>query len=245
MTKAATESTASTAQGKRYVTYYRVSTEKQGRSGLGLDAQKAAVTGFISPLDKIVAEFTETESGKHNDRPVLAQALAHAKAYGATLLVARLDRLSRNAAFLLALRDSGVPFTAADMPTANHTVVGIMAVIAQAEREAIAARTKAALAIAKAKGTRLGNPNGAQAIKHLGNTHAIAGACSAASTYASKVAPAIHSITAAGIISPTAIARELNARTVPTARGGIWTSQGVINIMDRLNMARTRRTATV
>jgi DNA invertase Pin-like site-specific DNA recombinase len=135
--------------GKRFVTYYRVSTEKQGRSGLGLDAQKASVTAFLSPHDKTVASFTEVETGKRNDRPVLTEAIAHAKAYGATLLIAKLDRLSRNAAFLLTLQDQGVPFVAADMPTANHTVIGILAVIAQAEREAISTRTKAALAQAK------------------------------------------------------------------------------------------------
>lgn len=236
--------THATAQGKRYVTYYRVSTEKQGKSGLGLDAQKATVTAFLSPHDKVLAVFTETESGKRNDRPVLTEAIAHAKAYGATLLIAKLDRLSRNAAFLLTLQDQGVPFVAADMPTANHTVIGILAVIAQAEREAISTRTKAALAQAKARGTRLGNPNGALAIKHLGNREAAQGARDKANAYAIQIAPVLANIHANGITAPAAIARELNARTVPTARGGIWTTQGVINIMQRINMTRERRKAT-
>lgn len=232
-----------TTPGKRYVTYYRVSTEKQGRSGLGLDAQKASVTAFLSPHDRIVASFTETESGKRNDRPVLTEAIAHAKAYGATLLIAKLDRLSRNAAFLLKLQDEGVPFVAADMPTANNTVIGILAVIAQAEREAISTRTKAALAQAKARGTKLGNPNGAQAIRHRGNKEAAQGARDKASAYAAQIAPVLASIHASGFTTPTNIARELNARTVPTARGGIWTIQGVMNVMDRLGMARERRGA--
>jgi DNA invertase Pin-like site-specific DNA recombinase len=223
-----------TATTRRFVAYYRVSTEKQGRSGLGLDAQRAAVGSFVSPSDKIVAEFTETESGKRNDRPVLTEAIAHAKAYGATLLIAKLDRLSRNAAFLLTLQDQGVPFVAADMPTANHTVIGILAVIAQAEREAISARTKAALVQAKARGTRLGNPNGAAAIRHRGNREAAQGARDKASAFAMQVAPVLASVREAGHTTARAIARELNQRTVPTSRGGNWTAQGVINIMGRL-----------
>jgi DNA invertase Pin-like site-specific DNA recombinase len=223
-------------QSKRYVAYYRVSTEKQGRSGLGLDAQREAVALFIpaGSADRIVAEFTETESGKRNDRPVLSDAIAHAKAYGATLLIAKLDRLSRNAAFLLTLRDQGVPFIAADMPSANSTVIGIMAVIAQAEREAISARTKAALEQAKKKGIRLGNPNGAAAIKHLGNAKAAQGAKDKATSFAAQIAPVIADIRKKGHTTPTAIAKELKARTVPTARGGCWTAQGVINILCKI-----------
>ncbi len=220
--------------GKRYVAYYRVSTEKQGKSGLGLDAQREAIARFISPHDTIVAEFTETETGKRNDRPQLHAALAMANALGSRLLVAKLDRLSRNAAFLLALQDSGVPFVAADMPTANHTVIGILAVIAQAEREAISARTKAALEQARKRGVKLGNPNGAAAIKHLGNAKAAQGATRTADAYARKVAPVLARITSTGTTGPSAIARELNARAVPTARGGKWIAQGVINIIARL-----------
>ena len=143
------------------VAYYRVSTDKQGRSGLGLEAQQAAVRAFLEgrgwpPL----AEFTEVESGRRSDRPELAKAMAACRLYGATLVIAKLDRLSRHAAFLLTLRDAGIEFVACDMPDANRLTVGIMAMVAEDEAERISARTKAALAAAKARGTRLGGFRG-------------------------------------------------------------------------------------
>ena len=114
------------------VAYYRVSTAAQGRSGLGLDAQKAAVADLARQRDlTLLAEFTEVESGKRNDRPTLAQAMHHARITNAVLVIAKLDRLSRNAAFLLTLRDSGVRFLAADVPDANDLTIGVLAVIAQ------------------------------------------------------------------------------------------------------------------
>ena len=134
------------------VAYFRVSTAAQGRSGLGLEAQKVSVAELARQRDwQVLAEFTEVESGKRNDRPELAKALHHAKVTGAVLVIAKLDRLSRNAAFLLTLRDSGVRFMAADLPDACDLTVGVLAVIAQAEREAISQRTKAALGTVKAK----------------------------------------------------------------------------------------------
>ncbi len=151
----------------RFVSYLRVSTARQGRSGLGLEAQREAVRAYVEGRAGTIIspEFLETESGKRNDRPQLQAALARCRATGATLVVAKLDRLSRNAAFLLTLRDSGVPFVAADMPEANTLTIGILAVVAQAEREAISARTKAALAAAKARGVKLGNPRGGNNLK--------------------------------------------------------------------------------
>lgn len=140
-----------------FVAYYRVSTDRQGASGLGLDAQRAAVKGFVRD-GVVVDEVTEVESGKKDKRPGLAKALYLAKKQGATLVVAKLDRLSRNAAFVMMLRDSGVPFVCADMPEANTLTIGLLAVIAQSEREAISARTKAALAETKKRGTKLGTP---------------------------------------------------------------------------------------
>jgi DNA invertase Pin-like site-specific DNA recombinase len=116
----------------------------------------------------IIARFAEVESGRNPDRPELGKALHLAKVTGATLVIAKLDRLSRNAAFLLTLRDSGVRFVAVDMPEANDLTVGIMALVAQAEREAISKRTREALAVAKARGVRLGNPNGAAALRRAG-----------------------------------------------------------------------------
>lgn len=141
---------------KKYIAYYRVSTQKQGISGLGLEAQRAAVTGFISGAP-IRAEYTEVESGKKNNRPELEKAIAHAKQDGATLIIAKLDRLSRNAGFIFALRDSGVDFICADMPDANTLTIGIFAVMAQHERELISKRTKDALAAKKARGEQIGN----------------------------------------------------------------------------------------
>lgn len=142
-----------------YIAYYRVSTQKQGQSGLGLDAQKTAVTRFINPeTDRIVNEFTDIESGKNDKRPQLAIAIEQAKQTGATLLIAKLDRLSRNASFIFMLRDSKIDFVCADMPNANSVTIGIMAVLAQDERERISHRTKVALAELKKKGKVLGTP---------------------------------------------------------------------------------------
>nr|WP_321182344.1 recombinase family protein [Methylobacterium sp. Leaf122] len=145
-----------------FVAYLRVSTQRQGRSGLGLEAQRKAVADFLAGGSwRHVAELVEVESGARDARPRLAEALALCRLHGATLVIAKLDRLSRDAAFLLNLQKAGVRFVAADMPEANELVelvVGIMAVVAQAERKMISARTKAALAAAKAWGVRLGNP---------------------------------------------------------------------------------------
>src|SRR3954447_16143600 len=150
----------------RVVAYYRVSTAAQGRSGLGLEAQRNAVARFCQGRScEVLGEYLEVESGKRNDRPELAKALHHAKVTGATLVVAKMDRLSRNAAFLLTLRDSGAKLVAADNPDVNDMTVGILAVVAEEERKAISARTTEALQAAKARGVRLGNPNGATALR--------------------------------------------------------------------------------
>src|SRR3954454_1904173 len=144
-----------------FVAYYRVSTAGQGRSGLGLDAQRRAVTDFLNGGSwELLAEFVEVESGKADDRPQLEQALTTCELSGATLVVAKLDRLSRNLAFLAKLQDSGAHFVAADMPGGNELTIHIMAAVAQAERKAISVRTKEALAAAKARGVRLGGNRG-------------------------------------------------------------------------------------
>ena len=143
----------------QYVAYFRVSTQQQGRSGLGLEAQRQAVRAFLKGDGTLLQEFTEVESGKRNNRPQLNAAISQAQQTGATLLIAKLDRLSRNAGFIFALRDSGVKFVAADMPDANHLTVGILAVIADHERQAISDRTKAALAALKVRGVQLGSPD--------------------------------------------------------------------------------------
>jgi DNA invertase Pin-like site-specific DNA recombinase len=154
---------------QRFVAYERVSTKRQGASGLGLEAQRKAIDDFVASRGaEAIARFTEVESGKLANRLELAKALHIAKVTVATLLIAKLDRLSRNAAFLLTLRDSGVRFVAADMPEANDLTVGIMALVAEQEREAISRRTKEALAAARARGVKLGNPNGAAALRCAG-----------------------------------------------------------------------------
>ncbi len=143
---------------KTYVAYYRVSTQKQGQSGLGLEAQRKAVKSYLKGEEGILQEFIEVESGKKNNRQELTAAIEYAKRVGATLVIAKLDRLSRNASFIFTLKDSGVDFICADMPEANTLTIGIFAVLAQHERELISSRTKAALAAKKAQGYKLGSP---------------------------------------------------------------------------------------
>jgi DNA invertase Pin-like site-specific DNA recombinase len=143
---------------KSYVAYLRVSTQKQGQSGLGLETQRAAVATFVGDPAQLLGEFVEVESGKQNQRPQLAAAIALAKVKDATLLIAKLDRLSRNAGFIFQLRDAGVDFVCCDMPDANTLTVGIFAVLAQHERETISKRTKDALAAKLAQGAQLGTP---------------------------------------------------------------------------------------
>ena len=144
---------------KNYVTYYRVSTAKQGHSGLGLAAQQSAAQQFARSQDGVIVEaFTDVESGKKDDRRQLEAAIARCKAGGYVLLIAKLDRLSRNVGFIFQLRDSGVAFQAADMPEANTLTIGILATLAQHERELISERTKKALAEKKRQGHRLGKP---------------------------------------------------------------------------------------
>ena len=147
---------APTTGPAKYVAYYRVSTRGQGESGLGLEAQRASVAVFVKGV--IVAEFTEVESGKNNQRVQLAAAIDRAKKEGAVLVIAKLDRLSRNASFIFTLRDSGVNFQCVDMPDANTLTIGIFATLAQHERELISGRTKAALQAKIAQGATLGNP---------------------------------------------------------------------------------------
>jgi DNA invertase Pin-like site-specific DNA recombinase len=139
-----------------FVTYLRVSTDRQGKSGLGLEAQRAAVLDHVTGKGEIAAEYVEIESGKKNERPQLARALAEAKRIGAVLLIAKLDRLARNVAFIANLLESGVEIAAADMPEANRFLLHVMAAVAEHEAQAISDRTRAALAAAKARGVALG-----------------------------------------------------------------------------------------
>ena len=220
----------------RIVGYERVSTTRQGASGLGLEAQRTVIEDFAASRGaEVLARFTEVESGRKADRPELAKALHLAKVTGATLVIAKLDRLSRNAALLLALRDSGVRFVAVDMPEANDLTVGIMALVAQAEREAISRRTKEALAVAKARGVKLGNPNGAESLRRAGKGGAAlrATVSANAAAFAADLAPVLADIRAAGLTSLRAIATELTARGIRTRRGGKWGVGNVKGLMAR------------
>lgn len=223
------------ATGK-FVSYLRVSTDRQGRSGLGLEAQRKAVADYLDGGRwQLVAEFVEIETGKRDDRPTLRQALHRCEVTGATLVIAKLDRLSRNLAFIAALQDSGAKFVASDMPEANETMIQFMAVIAQHERKMISARTIAALAAAKARGKRLGNVNGATALRRAGkgNVAAVDAIKVGANRHAAKLLPVIQDIRAAGIETLDGIARELNARSILTARGGQWYATTVRNLLAR------------
>ena len=221
----------------KIVTYHRVSTARQGISGLGLEAQAKAIEDFVRTRNgELLSSFTEVESGKNNDRPELEKALHLAKVTGAILLIAKLDRLSRNAAFLLTLRDSGVKFIAADMPDATDLTVGIMALVAQQEREAISKRTKEALAAAKARGTKLGNPNGAAALLRAGkgNKAGVKAIQANADRHAADLAPVISKLRAEGKSSLGMMATALNERGMLTPRGGRWHKSSVRNLMKRL-----------
>jgi len=221
----------------RYVSYLRVSTDRQGRSGLGLEAQRKAVADFLNGGRwDLIAEFVEVESGKRDDRPKLADAMALCRLHNATLVIAKLDRLSRDAHFLLGLQKelqkSGLRFVAADMPEANELTVGIMAVVAQAERKMISERTKAALAAAKARGTKLGTPENLR--NHdLGRVLGRAAKTERARARAVDLKPILADLRASGAASLRAMAAGLNARGIPAARGGTWSAVQVKRALER------------
>jgi DNA invertase Pin-like site-specific DNA recombinase len=203
----------------KFVAYYRVSTDKQGKSGLGLEAQRQAVEQYLNGGKwSLVGEFTEIESGKRNKRPELEKALTICKRQKAKLVIAKLDRLSRNLAFIATLMDSGVEFVAVDNPHANKLTVHILAAAAQHEREMIAQRTKDALQAAKARGVLLGNPKLA-----VVRDRAVASVKADADRFAKNVAPIIREIQSSGVASRRGITRALNTRGIATARGGVWT----------------------
>jgi DNA invertase Pin-like site-specific DNA recombinase len=215
---------------RRFVPYYRVSTARQGQSGLGLEAQQKAVRDFLNGgAWEIVAEFVEVESGKKADRPELARALDACRKHKAKLVIAKLDRLSRNLAFIATLMDAGVEFIAVDNPHANKLTLHILAAVAEHEREAISERTKAALAAAKARGTRLGTPDPAGAVRRMGKALK-----ARTSQFAANILPLIREVQAGGHTSLNAIAGQLNARKVATARGGRWTHVQVRQILARV-----------
>ena len=222
--------------GGKFISYLRVSTQRQGKSGLGLEAQRAAVEAFLNGGNwQLVEEHVEVESGKHDhNRPALKRALDACKVYGATLVIAKLDRLSRDAHFLLGLQKAGVKFVAADMPEANEMVVGIMALVAQTERRMISERTKAALQAAKARGVRLGNPTRkpprttAESIARGAATRA-----RQAREFAERLRPVLANL---DHLSANAAAKELHRRGIATANDGKWSAGKVIAVRKRLEL---------
>ena len=203
-----------------FVAYYRVSTKRQGESGLGLEAQKAAVARHVkSTGGNLVAEFKEVESGKKNDRPEIEEAIAIARKTKSILLVAKLDRLSRCPVFLFKLQDSGLPFVCCDYPQADKFTVGIMIVMAQKERDDISRRTKAALAALKARGVKLGNPRLAEATKASLRSRSEKDKKRQDATRMFIIREIIHK---GRVTTHSGIAECLNARGIPTARGGQW-----------------------
>ena len=216
-----------------FVLYFRVSTERQGAAGLGIEAQRAAVTAFLNGGDwRVAAEFVEVESGKNNDRAELAKAIRACRLYGAKLLIAKLDRLSRDACFLLGLERAGVDFVAADMPNANRLTVGIMAMVAEEERRMISARTKAALQAAKARGTVLGGFRGVK-VDDAARARSIEVRQAKSGERSAELAPVIADLQASGATTLRAIAAGLNDRGIPTAKGGAWSAVQVQRVMQR------------
>jgi DNA invertase Pin-like site-specific DNA recombinase len=226
----------------KFVSYLRVSTDKQGRSGLGVAAQREAVAIYLNGGKwSLVAEYVETESGKRSDRPKLAAALAHAKAIGATVVFAKLDRLTRNVDLLRRLVASEVDLVFCDLPHVPPGAMGRflltqMASVAELEAGLISERTKAALAAAKARGVKLGNPNGARALrgKQTGNREAVACIKAQAQERAANLQAVISDMRARGISSVRGLAEQLNADEILTPRGGKWHPTSVARLLERI-----------
>ncbi|HSH77375.1 MAG TPA: recombinase family protein [Herpetosiphonaceae bacterium] len=212
---------------RNYVAYFRVSTAKQGRSGLGLEAQQQAITQFLNGAVPI-AEFVEVESGKNSDRPQLDAALAAARKAKAVLVIAKLDRLARNVAFIANLMESRVPFVCCDRPNAKPFELHIYAAMAEEEARAISQRTKEALAMARARGVRLGAPD-----PRTGSARGVKQIKDKADRYAANVLPIIEKIRTSGVTTLAGIAEELNTRNVKTARGGRWQATTVHRVLAR------------
>jgi hypothetical protein len=237
----------------KFVAYYRVSTEKQGRSGLGLDAQREAVERYLNGGNwQLVGEAIEIESGKRNDRPKLVEALRLCRIHKATLIIAKLDRLARNVAFISNLMESGVEFTAVDFPQANRLTVHILAAVAEHEAVMISQRTKAALASkrayyarltdeekaelrAKGKATQLGGHRGhLPPFARKAAQISAAKRTAAASSRVADLAPILAEVRAEGRSSLRQIAAGLNARNIRTARGGEWSAVQVARVLARV-----------
>jgi len=224
----------------KFVTYYRVSTTKQGLSGLGLEAQQEAVRQYLArgASGAVIGAYTEIESGSHADRTQLQLALQQCRRERATLLIAKLDRLSRDAGFLLTLRNAGVDIRAADMPEASTLEFGIRAVFAQHEREEISRRTREALQAAKARGVQLGSPRARETIRAAREARIKQANRKALEFYW----PLIASIQAAGLTTLREVAGALNARGIPSPAGRQWHPTSVKRVLERVNVAAALNT---
>jgi DNA invertase Pin-like site-specific DNA recombinase len=214
----------------QFIAYYRVSTDKQGRSGLGLEAQQRDVENYLRGVDgDLIDTFTEVETGKGANalkkRPQLDQALAACKKHGTTLLIAKLDRLARNVAFVANLMERKVPFVAADMPSANDFMLHIYAAVAEEERRMISKRTRAALAVAKARGVELGKHGKVLAAQHKAKAEA----------FAHQIAPTVQQLRGEGFQTTRAITEALNSRGIPTPGGGSWHLSSTHKLLKRID----------
>jgi DNA invertase Pin-like site-specific DNA recombinase len=223
------------ANSGNFVCYYRVSTQRQGRSGLGLAAQQKAVRDHLNGGDwRLVAEFVEIESGKRSDRPKLAEALMACRVHGAKLIIAKLDRLARNVAFVSNLMEAGVDFEAVDFPQANRLTIHILAAVAEHEAKMISERTRAALAGAKAKGTKLGGYRGTTLTAKAREAGCKVRTARAVSR-AADLAPTIEALQASGVSTLRGIAAALNESAIPTPRRqGVWQAVQVARVLARL-----------
>lgn len=224
---------------QQHATYYRVSTQKQGKSGLGLEAQRSAVLAYLAGKSQRVREFVEIETGTaKRERPVLAQALDHCRLTGALLVVAKVDRLTRSVAFLHRVLESGVDVRFCDLPhlegATGRFMLTQMAAVAELEAGMISQRTKAALEMAKTRGVKLGNPNGAAALKRYGTGHAHG-------VVAIQAKAQARARSLAGVVAELApgrslrqLADALNERRIKTPRRGSWYAASVSRLLDRL-----------
>jgi DNA invertase Pin-like site-specific DNA recombinase len=231
----------------KFIAYYRVSTDKQGKSGLGLEAQREAVARYLDGGDwKIVAEFTEVETGKRSDRPQLDAALKAARLHQAALVVSKVDRLTRSVAFLSRLLEANVDVRFADLPSiegaTGRFILQQMASVAELEAGMISDRTKKALAAAKKRGKKLGGFRGFMPTARMGKLAAKA-LRERTEARAADLAPVIKELQAGGATSLRAIAAGLNDRGIPTARGGEWSSPQVMRILERLDPFRSEEEA--
>ncbi|MET3910987.1 DNA invertase Pin-like site-specific DNA recombinase [Bradyrhizobium sp. S3.3.6] len=240
----------------RYISYLRVSRESQGLHGLGIEAQRRAVREYlvrVGAADTLLAEYVEVESGKRDERPELLRSFDHARNARATLIIAKLDRLSRDVHFLTGLEKAGIEFIACDLPNANRLTITILAAVAEHEREMTAERTRAALAVARDRVAkvgqrgrpsvkRLGNPNGAAHLKNLGNRAAVSALKTRADETAKRLSSTLHAVIETGAKSSRAIAVAFNERGVLSPRGCQWDAKAVINLRRRLTAMEQQNT---